>query len=72
VRFRFKNQMIRVTLPEPTREELLAIISAQAAQIATLLAENAALKARINELERRQLLRRYDSTHRHRHRKDAW
>jgi hypothetical protein len=40
--------MIRVTLPEPTREELLAIISAQAAQIATLLAENAALKARIN------------------------
>jgi len=53
VRFRFKNQMIRETPPEPTREELLAVISAQAAQIAALLAENAALRARITELERR-------------------
>jgi transposase len=38
---------------EPSREELIALISAQSAQISALVAENAALKARIGELERR-------------------
>jgi len=38
---------------EPSREELIALVRAQAAQIAALVAENAALKARIAELERR-------------------
>jgi len=37
--------MIRETPPEPTREELLALVEA-------LLAENAAMMARIGELER--------------------
>jgi transposase len=39
--------------PEPTRDEMIALISAQSAQIAALIAENSALKARIGELERR-------------------
>ena len=43
---RFKNRMIREAPVEPTREELIALIQAQAAEIA-------ALKARIAELERR-------------------
>ncbi len=45
--------MIRGTPSELTREELLALVAAQAAQIEALLAENAALRARIAELERR-------------------
>ena len=45
VRFRFKNRMIREAPSEPSREELIALIKAQAA-------ENAELKARIAELER--------------------
>jgi transposase len=44
--FRFKNRMTRESFPEPTREELIALIAA-------LRAENAVLKARIAELERR-------------------
>ena len=44
--FRFKNQMILESPIEPSREELIALIAAQAAEIA-------ALKARIAELERR-------------------
>ena len=43
---RFKNQIIREAPVEPTREELIALVQAQAAEIA-------ALKARIAELERR-------------------
>jgi len=50
---RFKNQMTRESSPEPTREDLIALVSAQSAQIVALVAENAALKARIAELERR-------------------
>ena len=38
---------------EPSRDELIALISAQSAQISALVAENTALKARIGELERR-------------------
>jgi hypothetical protein len=45
--------MIRESPPEPTREELLALAAAQAAQIEALLGEIAALKARVAELERR-------------------
>jgi transposase len=37
---------------EPSREELIALVRAQAAQIAACMAENTALKARIAELER--------------------
>ena len=44
--FRFKNRMIREAESEPSREELIALIAA-------LRAENASLKARIAELERR-------------------
>lgn len=44
--FRFKNQMIRNPADELSREDLLALVSA-------LVAENAALKARLAELERR-------------------
>jgi len=43
---RFKNRMILESPSEPSREELIALIAA-------LMAENAALKARIAELERR-------------------
>ncbi len=45
--------MILESPSEPSREELIALVRAQAAQIAALVAENAALKARIAELERR-------------------
>lgn len=45
--------MIRESPPEPTREELLALVAAQAAQIEALLGEVAALKAQVAELERR-------------------
>jgi transposase len=46
--------MIReVGTPELTRDELIALVSAQSAQIAALMAENSALKARMGELERR-------------------
>jgi transposase len=45
--------MIRESAAEPTKEELIALVAAQAARIEALLAENAALKARIAELERR-------------------
>ena len=38
---------------EPSREVLIALTSAQSAQITALIAENTALKARIAELERR-------------------
>ncbi len=38
---------------EPSRDERIALISAQSARISALVAENAALKARIGELERR-------------------
>ncbi len=38
---------------EPTREELVALVAAQAAEIAAQAAEVVALKARIAELERR-------------------
>jgi transposase len=37
---------------EPSREELIALVRAQAAQIAARISENTALKARIAELER--------------------
>src|ERR1035438_5613425 len=46
VGFRFKNRMIREAPSAPSREELIALVAA-------LMAENAALKARIAELERR-------------------
>src|SRR5665811_2018157 len=46
LRFRFKNQMILESPLEPSREELISLIKAQAAEIA-------ALRARIAELERR-------------------
>ena len=45
--------MTRESSPEPTREDLIALVSAQSVQILALVAENAALKARIAELERR-------------------
>ena len=44
--FRFRIRMIREAESEPSREELIALIAA-------LRAENASLKARIAELERR-------------------
>jgi transposase len=44
--FRFKNRMICESPVEPSREELIALVRAQAAEITTL-------KARIAELERR-------------------
>jgi transposase len=46
ISFRFKNRMILESPNVPTREELIALVAA-------LIAENAALKARIAELERR-------------------
>jgi len=45
--------MILESPGEPSREELIALVRAQAAQIAALVAENTALRARIAELERR-------------------
>jgi transposase len=45
--------MILESPNEPSREDLIALIRAQAAQIAALVAENTALKSRIAELERR-------------------
>jgi transposase len=45
--------MIRITPVEPSREDLTALIAAQAALIATQVAEIASLKARLAELERR-------------------
>ena len=48
----FKNRMIVESPNEPSREELIALVRAQAAQIAACMAENTALKARIAELER--------------------
>lgn len=44
--------MILESPNEPSREELIALVRAQAAQIAALIADNTALKARIGELER--------------------
>jgi hypothetical protein len=45
-KFRFKDSMNRDAPVEPSREELIALIAAQAAEIA-------ALRAHIAELERR-------------------
>ncbi|HME83553.1 MAG TPA: IS66 family transposase [Roseiarcus sp.] len=45
--------MVVESANEPSRDELIALISAQSAQISALVAENTALKARIGELERR-------------------
>jgi transposase len=46
--------MIReAATPELTRDELISLVGAQSAQIAALLAENSALKARMGDLERR-------------------
>ena len=43
---RFKNRMVAESPDVPSREELIALIQAQAAQIAALM-------ARVGELERR-------------------
>ena len=45
--------MVAESPNDPSRDELIALISAQSAQISALVAENTALKARIGELERR-------------------
>ena len=45
--------MVRSDTEIPSQEELVALVAAQAAQIAALVAENALLKARLAELERR-------------------
>jgi hypothetical protein len=45
--------MTRESPTEPTKEELIELVAAQVARIERLVAENAALKARLAELERR-------------------
>jgi hypothetical protein len=42
IAFRFKNQMVAEPVDAPSREELIALIQAQASQIATALSEQLA------------------------------